>query len=125
MISRCSARTWTCSSDYAERLRKKAPELGLLDADTTLKLDKPELRVQIDRDRAANLGVDTEDIATALRIMVGGDERVSRFRDETMNEDYDVQVRLQGRRSQRRRRPSARLFVPRPERRAGRAWTTS
>src|SRR4051812_22806469 len=60
--------------DLAERLRKKAPELGLLDADTTLKLDKPELRVQVDRERAAALGVDTTDIASALRIMVGGDE---------------------------------------------------
>ena len=81
-------------SAYAEQLRKKAPELGLLDADTTLKLDKPELRVEIDRERAAHLGVDTEDIATALRIMVGGEERVSRFRDPAMNENYDVQVRL-------------------------------
>jgi HAE1 family hydrophobic/amphiphilic exporter-1 len=79
---------------HAEELRKKAPELGLQDADTTLKLDKPELRVEIDRDRAANMGVDTEDIATALRLMVGGEERVTRFRDESMNEDYDVQVRL-------------------------------
>jgi len=26
--------------------------------------------------------------------MVGGDDQVSRYRDETMNEDYDVQVRL-------------------------------
>jgi HAE1 family hydrophobic/amphiphilic exporter-1 len=79
---------------YSERLRKRAPELGLLDADTTLRLDKPELRVEIDRERAANLGVDTEDIATALRIMVGGDQRVSRFRDASVNEDYDVQLRL-------------------------------
>ena len=54
---------------YAEQLRKKAPELGLQDADITLKLDKPELRVEIDRERAANLGVDTEDIATALRMV--------------------------------------------------------
>jgi HAE1 family hydrophobic/amphiphilic exporter-1 len=38
---------------YAEQLRKKAPELGLQDADITLKLDKPELRVEIDRERAA------------------------------------------------------------------------
>jgi hydrophobic/amphiphilic exporter-1 (mainly G- bacteria), HAE1 family len=79
---------------YADQLRKKAPELGLLDADTTLRLDKPELRVEIDRERAAKLGVDTEHIATALRIMVGGDDRVSRFRDSSVNEDYDVQVRL-------------------------------
>ncbi|MCP5518992.1 MAG: efflux RND transporter permease subunit [Verrucomicrobiales bacterium] len=99
-------------ADYANRLREKAPELGLLDADTTLKLDKPELRVQIDRERAANLGVDTEDIATALRIMVGGDTRVTRFRDEQMNEDYDVQVRLkEGDRNDAD--TIARLFVPR------------
>ncbi len=81
--------------NYAEQLRQRASELGLQDADITIKLDKPELRVEIDRDRAANLGVDTEDIATALRLMVGGEERVTRFRDETMNEDYDVQVRVQ------------------------------
>lgn len=79
---------------YAEELRNQAPRLGLVDADTTLRLDKPELRVEIDRDRAAALGVDTEDVATALRIMVGGEQRVSRFRDPVMNEDYDVELRL-------------------------------
>ncbi|MCB1127574.1 MAG: efflux RND transporter permease subunit, partial [Verrucomicrobiae bacterium] len=99
-------------ADYANRLRENATELGLLDADTTLKLDKPELRVRIDRERAANLGVDTEDIASALRIMVGGDTRVTRFRDEQMNEDYDVQVRLkEGDRNDAA--TIARLFVPR------------
>jgi HAE1 family hydrophobic/amphiphilic exporter-1 len=99
-------------SAYSEQLRKKAPELGLLDADTTLKLDKPELRVEIDRARAAKLGVDTEDIATALRIMVGGDQKVSRFRDPSVNEDYDVQLRL----SEADRADAetiGRLFVPR------------
>lgn len=99
-------------AQYAERLRQRAPELGLLDADITLRLDKPELRVEIDRERAANLGVDTQDIAGALRVMVGGDTRVTRFRDESMNEDYDVQVRLQ---EGDRNDPStiSRLFVPR------------
>jgi len=81
--------------DYANQLRLKAPELGIVDADVSLKLDKPELRVQIDRARAADLGVDTTDIATALRLMVGGDDRVSRFRDETVNDDYDIELRLQ------------------------------
>lgn len=96
----------------AEKLRQRAPELGLQDADITLKLDKPELRVVIDRERAANLGVDTEDIASALRLMVGGEERVTRFRDETMNEDYDVQVRVQeGGRNDAE--TISRLFVPR------------
>lgn len=81
-------------AQYANRLREIAPRIGLVDADVTLKLDKPELRVEIDRARAADLGVDSTDIANALRLMVGGDERVSRFRDENMNEDYDVQLRL-------------------------------
>jgi HAE1 family hydrophobic/amphiphilic exporter-1 len=97
---------------YAERLRLKAPELGLLDADTTLRLDKPELRVEIDRARAADLGVDVQDIASALRLMVGGDSRVSRYRDAGLNDDYDVQLRLSG---VDRDDPSdlGRLFVPR------------
>lgn len=79
---------------YAEELRRRAPELGIIDADTTLKLDTPELRVQIDRARAADLGVDVADIAVGLRLMVGGDQRVSRYRDESVNDDYDVQLRL-------------------------------
>jgi multidrug efflux pump subunit AcrB len=44
-----------------------------------LKLDKPELRVEIDRDRAAAMGVEIEDIAAAVRLMVGGEERASRI----------------------------------------------
>jgi HAE1 family hydrophobic/amphiphilic exporter-1 len=80
---------------YAEQLRQRSQTLGgIIDIDTTLKLDKPELRVTIDRDRAAKLAVQTEDIATALRLMVGGDDEVSRFRDVSLNEDYDVQLRL-------------------------------
>jgi len=36
-------------------------------------------------------------IASALRLMVGGEERVSRFRDPNLGEDYDVELRLQAR----------------------------
>ena len=80
---------------YGDELMKRSQTLGgIVDADTTLKLNKPELRVEIDRARAADLGVDSTDIATALRLMVGGEDRASRFRDESINEDYDVQLRL-------------------------------
>jgi HAE1 family hydrophobic/amphiphilic exporter-1 len=79
---------------YTERLRQRSDALGLMDADTTLKLDKPELRVRIERERAADLGVDTSHIATALRLMVGGDEEVTRFYDARSNHEYDVQLRL-------------------------------
>ena len=97
---------------YADAMRLKTKEIGgIVDADTTLKLDKPELRVHINRDRAADLGVDTANIATALRLMVGGDDQVSRFYDPTVNEDYDVELRL----AETDRRDSAtisRLYVP-------------
>src|SRR5947208_3079569 len=99
-------------AQYAEQLRQKAPDIGVVDADTTLKLDKPELRVEIDRARSATLGVATDDIATALRIRAGADDRVSRFRDPTVNDDYDVQLRLaEGDRND----PTtiSRLYVPR------------
>jgi HAE1 family hydrophobic/amphiphilic exporter-1 len=85
-------------AEYGQTLKEKARALGgIVDVDTTLQLDRPELRVVIDRPRAADLRVDTEQIATALRLMVGGDDQVSRFRDVTVNEDYDVQLRLMDR----------------------------
>jgi HAE1 family hydrophobic/amphiphilic exporter-1 len=82
-------------AEYGELLKGRARGLGgIVDIDTTLQLDKPEFRVVIDRARAADLRVDTEQIATALRLMVGGDDQVSRFHDNSVNDDYDVAVRL-------------------------------
>jgi HAE1 family hydrophobic/amphiphilic exporter-1 len=81
-------------STYAESLRDRQESLGLIDADTTLRLDKPELRVEIDRARAADLRVDPERVGTAVRLLVGGDEEVSRFKDPSNNEDYKVALRL-------------------------------
>lgn len=82
-------------AEYGAALKERARAIpGIVDADTTLQLDKPELRVVIDRERAADLRVDTAQIATALRLMVGGDDQVSRFRDPSVNDDYDVQIRL-------------------------------
>jgi len=99
-------------SAYANDLRERSKKLGgIIDSDITLKLDKPELRVDIDRARAADLGVQMSDVANALRLMVGGDTEVSRFHDPQVNDDYDVQLRLtQGTRND----PDAitRLYVP-------------
>ncbi|MES1245794.1 MAG: efflux RND transporter permease subunit [Acidobacteriota bacterium] len=80
---------------YAEQLREKSKELGgIVDADVTLKLEKPELQVDVDRARAADLGVQMTDVSNALRLMVGGDQEVSRFVDPAVNDSYDVQLRL-------------------------------
>ncbi|MEO8179178.1 MAG: efflux RND transporter permease subunit [Deltaproteobacteria bacterium] len=103
---------------YTNELRDRAERLGgILDADSTLKLDSSELRAHVDRERAADLGVRVEDIATSLRLMVGGDEKVSRFFDPTSNEAYEVQLRLNP--SDRDRVDAiARLLVPRSATRA-------
>jgi hydrophobic/amphiphilic exporter-1 (mainly G- bacteria), HAE1 family len=102
----------TALAEYGERLRGMSDELGIVDADTTLKLNKPELQVRIDRERAADLGVETQDIATALRVMVGGDAEVTRYRDAAVNDDYDVQIRL-AERDRNDPRTLGHLLVPR------------
>jgi HAE1 family hydrophobic/amphiphilic exporter-1 len=97
---------------YGELLRERASATGgFRGLDTTLRLDRPELRVEIDRQRAADLGVRTSDLGLALRLLVGGDEEVTRFRDPSTGENYDVRLRLE---AEDRARPELidQLLVP-------------
>ena len=81
---------------YGSLLRSRAMEAGgFRTLDTSIRLDRPELRVRIDRERAADLGVRVRDLGTALRLLVGGDDEVTRFRDPAAGEDYDVRLRLE------------------------------
>jgi multidrug efflux pump len=64
---------------------------GFTDVDTNLRVRKPELRVAIDRNKAAALGVTASDVANTLRVLLGGDE-VTKFRRG--NERYEVIVQL-------------------------------
>jgi len=83
---------------FGDELRTAANATGAFRGlDTTLRLNKPELRVEIDRERAADLGLRARDLGTALRLMVGGAEEVSRFRDPRTGESYDVRLRLEER----------------------------
>ena len=83
--------------DFSSKLLAKVKETpGIVDAYSTLKIDNPELLVQIDRERAAALGVDVSEIAETLRVAVGGDDRVSRYRDLAIDDAYDVELRLVG-----------------------------
>ncbi|MDD5657961.1 MAG: efflux RND transporter permease subunit, partial [Elusimicrobia bacterium] len=61
---------------------------GVVDVDTTLVFAKPELKVRIDRDRAQDLGVKVEDIATTLRTMVSGEEEITKYKEG--DELYEV-----------------------------------
>ncbi|MCC6578883.1 MAG: efflux RND transporter permease subunit, partial [Phycisphaeraceae bacterium] len=82
-------------ADYSRQLVDRAQKIGgIINLDTSLELQKPELRVSIDRDRAADQHLSSRDIGTALRLMVGGDQEISRFRDPATNESYDVRLRL-------------------------------
>lgn len=82
-------------AEYSAELAKRAQAIGgIINIDTTLELSKPELRVEIDRRRAEDLGISSRDIGTALRLMIGGDQEISRYRDPQTNENYDVRLRL-------------------------------
>ena len=51
----------------------KAGELGyLINLDSDLRLNKPELQIEIDRERASGLGVSVTDIGTTLETYLGG-----------------------------------------------------
>ena len=51
---------------------------GLINVDTDLRVNKPELTVSFDRDRAEDLGVPVGDVAATLQTLLGG-RRVSTF----------------------------------------------
>jgi multidrug efflux pump len=76
-----------------DRVAARARQIpGLINVDTDLRVNKPELEIHYDRDRAEDLGVPVGDIGGALQALLGG-KRVSRF---TMNnKQYDVIVRLE------------------------------
>ena len=63
-----------------------------VDVDTSLSLSKPELRVRIDRERASDLGVSVQTVASTLGILVGG-EPVSKYKEG--DEQYDVWLRAE------------------------------
>jgi multidrug efflux pump len=70
----------------------EAQKLGyLLNMNTDLKLDKPQLEIKIDRDRAAALGISVTDIGNTLQTMLGGRE-VSHFKRG--NKQYKVMLQV-------------------------------
>ncbi|WP_437546976.1 efflux RND transporter permease subunit [Sorangium sp. So ce367] len=77
--------------EYAARITEELRKVpGAVDVDNSLVVGKPELRAVIDRDRAADLGVQVADVAGALQLFVGG-LKVSTYSEA--GEQYDVRVR--------------------------------
>jgi HAE1 family hydrophobic/amphiphilic exporter-1 len=77
------------SDQIADWLRQQG---HYVDVDTSLSLRKPELRVKIDRERASDLGVPVETVASTLNLLVGG-ELVGKYKEGA--DQYDVWVRAE------------------------------
>jgi HAE1 family hydrophobic/amphiphilic exporter-1 len=74
----------------ADRVRTSLAEIPqLVDLNTDYKPPKPEIQIQIDRERASQLGVSTLQVAAAMRGLVDGDI-ASRFRQG--EKLYDIRV---------------------------------
>ncbi|MBX3191534.1 MAG: efflux RND transporter permease subunit [Labilithrix sp.] len=74
----------------AEMSPKIKASKAVVDFDTNLIIGKPELRVHIERDRAADLGVSVADVADTLRMLVAGMKGSSYAEN---GEEYDIRVR--------------------------------
>ena len=78
-------------AQYSEKLLARMKTIpNLVDTDTTLRSGKPEVRLEIDRPRAADLGVSVMDIEMALNTLVAG-QVASTFK--AGEDQYDVRVR--------------------------------
>lgn len=66
---------------------------GFQAPDTDLRLNRPELRVAVDRDKASDAGVQVETVGRTLETMLGG-RNVTRFKRD--GEQYDVVVQVRG-----------------------------
>jgi len=77
---------------YVEQILQKAQESARLEnLDSDLRLNKPQLKVDVDRDKVASLGVDVETLGRTLETLLGG-RQVTRFKREGQQYDVIVQV---------------------------------
>jgi hydrophobe/amphiphile efflux-1 (HAE1) family protein len=75
--------------DLANKLRASG---FLLNVQSSFEVNKPELRLTIDRDRASALGVSVEDVSRTLQILFGGLDLARLKRD---GKEYDVIAQLE------------------------------
>ena len=81
--------------EYSQKLVDRLKQdKNIRDADRSLQLGSPEVRVRIDRQRAADLGVKAGDVAQALNTLAAG-QRVTTFSENS--EQYDVVVQAEER----------------------------
>ncbi|MDZ4801663.1 MAG: efflux RND transporter permease subunit [Bryobacteraceae bacterium] len=67
-------------------------EPSLADVKANLNLNNPELQINIDRPLASDLGVRVSDVASAVRLLMSGEDQISTFKEGS--EQYPVTMRL-------------------------------
>lgn len=78
---------------FSEQIAGWMREQGhYVDVDTSLSLRKPELRIRPDRERASELGVTVQSLASTMNVLVGG-EPVTKYKE--FDEQYDVWLRAE------------------------------
>ena len=86
------ADTWEQLQGAVDGLMARASQNpALLNLDTDLKLNKPQLKVDVNRDKLANVGITAADVGRTLETLLGGRE-VTRFK--RAGKQYDVIVKL-------------------------------
>ena len=84
--------TWEDLDQIIQRLQAKIAENPrLTNPDSDLKLNKPELRIELNRDKIGSIGTDVGQVGRTLETMLGG-RRVTRFKKGS--EQYDVIVQI-------------------------------
>ncbi|HYW57814.1 MAG TPA: efflux RND transporter permease subunit [Polaromonas sp.] len=79
-----------------QMLDEIAKNPGIQSPDVDLRLNKPELRIEVNREKAADLGVGVDVVAKALETMLGG-RNVTRYKRDAEQYDVIVQTRASDR----------------------------
>jgi multidrug efflux pump len=81
-----------------QMLDEIAKNPGFIAPDVDLRLNKPELRIDVDRIKATELGVSVDVVARAIETMLGG-RVVTRYKRDAEQYDVIVQTQMSGRNS--------------------------
>lgn len=76
-------------ADMVKNMLETVP--GTADVRLSAEAGKPEMQIEIDRAKMAQLGLSVADVGATLRVALAGDDE-SKFRDE--NNDYDIRIFL-------------------------------
>ena len=79
-----------------QMLDEIAKNPGIVSPDVDLRLNKPELRIEVERDKAADMGVSVQVVAKAIETLLGG-RNVTRYKRDAEQYDVIVQTEASGR----------------------------